>query len=404
MASPQIPPPPTSIRRRSYPEEDSFFSPRLFVFIVVYLLFEASSLLLGSQTYGKTTINWSVIFSAICLAHFLVSIDLIGEQEIGALKFLGRLQLNLNSGPHFVPFLLYSVRIIPKNSVQFEFGTMSDPESLKQVERSQTSNLLWMDPEPIRITWTDINTLRLDDSVKRLYAQSLFSREITTDPRFLCSYKVSDACRFIEVVGDIQEANRRIKAVCVSTLSEEAGATFLARAQNQLVQLNDRLLHRVEELVGDPNSPPNPRYEPWGVDIQTVSLISFGTPKRTNEGMAERSKEIAVSQGTKQATITVSEGESQKNINLSVAKRQETINLSEGEATAIVNKARAAADAIRSRSAAIHDSTHGELLLKLDAVIASLTTGQGKTVIVPGDMSFIKDAMAIAESIRSSNP
>lgn len=404
MASPQIPSPPTSIRRRSYPEEDSFFSPRLFVFIVVYLLFEASSLFLGSQTYGKTTINWSIIFSAICLAHFLVSIDLIGEQEIGALKFLGRLQLNLNSGPHFVPFLFYSVRIIPKNSVQFEFGTMSDPESLKQVERSQASNLLWMDPEPIRITWTDINTLSLDDSVKRLYAQSLFAREITTDPRFLCSYKVSDACRFIEVVGDIQEANRRIKAVCVSTLSEEAGVTFLARAQNQLVQLNERLLHRVEELVGDPNSLPNPRYESWGVDIQTVSLISFGTPKRTNEGMAERSKEIAVSQGTKQATITVSEGESQKNINLSVAKRQETINLSEGEAVAIRNKAQAAADAIRSRSSAIERERYGELLVRLDAVIASLTTGQGKTVIVPGDMSFIKDAMAIAESIRSSNP
>ena len=363
----------------------------------------------------------ALVFSVL---HWLTSFTIINEQEKGCLIFFGEIIRRLESGLHFTP-LPFRVRLVTKNSIQVDFGTLDDESRIELANEAESSDTRFVFREPVRINFGDVKTSKLSDEEKKIFANDPEAKTLITDPHLYFRMKVSDLPQLILTCGSVEEAIDRIKDTCITALSEEAGKTFVAIAKTQLKEMNEKLKKRVEALVGDPdalkragiaraikNSGSKDYNEDdlfdvgdsWGIDIEEVNIKDLGTPKRTNEAAADRAKAIALADGEAIAAVRKAEGEklaaiekADTTITTATAKGKETVLLAEGQA--------------KAASLLINASNNetGRLILKLDALKEGLK--HGKAVIVPMDMGAmtgvvggLKEALDAVSGKPTSTP
>lgn len=354
----------------------------------------------------KGGIMWWAVALVMCACHFIGSIKIINEQEVGVRVLFGViLNGQLDSGPYFVPWPM-RLRKGTKNSVQVDFGTL-DQSQMDRAAQSEESPSWYLMTEPIRINWGDINSdPDTTPEEKEAYKHDPYAQRLTTDPHLYFRFKVYNLVNLIRTVGDIEEAIERIKDTCVTALSERAGKTFVARAVQEIDILSQEIFNRVQELVIDPQSEAfrrNPQ-ESWGIDIEDVRVKDLGTPRRTNIAVAERSKAVAEADGRATATrldaaaerdklIQEAEGRAQAKEREALAEKKRLTEVGEGQAAAL--KARAE----------VVDSPGGKMILQAETLQRGLEAG--RTVVLPanfGSLTDILTAVTAAKEVTEKNP
>ena len=207
---------------------------------------------------------------------------------------------------------------------------------------------------------------------------------------------------------------------------------------------------RVEELVGDPRAieralllVENPdelvdivdgqkiskrevvrrglEEDSWGVNITEVRIKDLGTPKRTNEAAADRSKAIAEAEGLARATVIEAEADRQKQEQVALASAFAMTTNAEAtriSATKIAlgqaNATRLAAGAEKDRDILVGTGKAAALTLMAKAVnepggkdVLKAQTLQkgfeyGKTVVTPLDQHFLTDIVALQETLKAT--
>jgi regulator of protease activity HflC (stomatin/prohibitin superfamily) len=338
---------------------------------------------------------------------------------MAVLIFAGIILKEWKSGPHYAVWPFFYVRRATRNSIQVDFGTL-DEDTVARADRSEESISWFVMREPIRINWGDFKSLRLtppgilipsEDKIKeynedlqKRYANDPYANTLTTDPHLFFRFRIFNLQWLIERVGGLDEAMERIKDTCVSSLSEEAGKTFVAKARQELDSLSDNIHLSVEKLVGDPDAIRDDKCEAadsWGIDIEEVKIKDIGAPRTSNVALAQRAADIANADGKATATIRAAG-----------AEKIRLVETAEGEATATERKATAERKRLEEEGTgranalkvvAEQASTRGgELVLKTDTLKEVMTANEGKIVIVPTDLSGLTGAiLGAVEAVKT---
>ena len=365
-------------------------------------------------------IQWWALIIVLAFCHlFLGGFRVIGEQERAVLIFYGLILKEWKSGPHFALWPFYRVRRATKNSIQVDFGTLDEKNrgAVERVERSEKSDSWFVMKEPVRINWGDMKSLGLSEDEQKAYANDPYANTLTTDPHIFFRIKIFNLRYLIERVGGLDEAIERIKDTCVSSLTEEAGKTFVAKARKEMGRLSNKVREEVENLAGDEEAikraivkeKAGEKVEEtseeisrrsWGIDVEDVRIKDIGAPHAANTSLAERAAAIAKADGEATATI--------RTAGANKIKLEET---AEGEAIATERKAKAEktrlekegtgrANALKAVAKAVNQPG-GELVVKTDTLRAVMTASGGKIVVVPTDLSALTGALlGVAETIK----
>lgn len=380
------------------------------------VIVHATNIITSTLYTSKDGVKWWVVMSVIAVADFVSRIKVVNEQEKGLVIFFGKILFEIQSGPFFTPWF-HRLRKITKNSIQVEFGTVdsSDTTEVERANRSEDSSAWYIMREPIRINWGDIDSYNgtLTEDQRKRFESDPYSKTMTTDPHLFFRIRVSNFRNLVERVGGIEEAIERIKDTCVTVIQEVAGLSFVALARTQVQAVNMILKERVEDLVADPDAinrdqnrilngiaPLNIRPEDsWGLDIEAVSLKDLGTPKRSNEAVADRAKAIALADGEARAAIRKAEGEKKRLISVAEGESQAKVLNAEAEKLKLEKEGQGRAAAIAS-VISTSDNPTGNLILKLEALTAAIQAG--KSTIISVDSSAMTGILGIAEALKAN--
>jgi regulator of protease activity HflC (stomatin/prohibitin superfamily) len=326
-----------------------------------------------------SNINWWVVTIVAIICYVASCVKIVSEKERAILIFWGKILKPLESGPHIVPWPM-RVTKVTKNQIKVDFGTL-DASDVARANQANASMSWFVMEEPIRINWGDIESSGLSAEDRVQYKNDPLAQRLTTDPHMYFIFRVFNLTSLIEEAGGLNEAMDRIKDTCVTALSAEAGQTFVAKAIKEISSISDKIRTKVEILVGAPNlNPPSPNRS-WGVDVVEVRIKDLGTPRRTNEAVADRSATIARADGEATGTVLKAAGE-----------KTRLTQEGEGRAAATTIEGTATASAIKARAEAV-SQPGGELIAKLDTLKAGLE--YGKTVILPADLSILTAATSV---------
>jgi len=112
-----------------------------------------------------------------------------------------------------------------------------------------------------------------------------------------------------------------------------------------------------------------------------VRVKDLGIPHRTNEAIADRTKEIALADGKKRATKLGAEGKAYSTVLEGVSEGKKRADIGKGDAEAITSRAEAAKSEV------------GQLIVKLDA-LEKVAEGS-KAIVLPSDLSILTAATAV---------
>ncbi len=387
-------------------------------FSILYVLLLLVSLIKQLAIGG---IHWWVVVVGVATWHFgIMSIHVIREYERAVLVFFGLILKEWGSGPHFALWPFYYVRRATRNSVQVDFGTI-DEKSKGDIERAKKAELSvswYVMEEPVRINWGDMRSLGLPDDECKAYANDPYALTLTTDPHLYFRVRISNLQTLIEEIGGLDEAMERIKDVCIRTLSEYAGQTFVAKARKELASLSEKMKERVEDLVGDPEAVSRARVSgkriprSWGLDIEEVGIKDVGTPYDTNKATALRGAAIAKADGDAQATIRTAqasrikleeEGQGQASATRTKADAERHRLTQEGAGVAEALELQRIAQALGFRHLA--DASNPEtaaLLLRLEAFERAVK--EGNVTILPIDQSILTSVLSLKETLMATKP
>ena len=188
--------------------------------------------------YWKTTptgVKWWVVVLVAMVCNLLGAIKVVSEREQAVSIFLGIILEPLKSGPHLIPWPMRLERATI-NSIKVDFGTLDD--SLVEGSRKNDDAALYVMEEPIRINWGDIDcTDNITPEERKMYEDSQYAHEITTDPHLFFVMNIGNLIRLIRKAGSLENALKLIKDACVAALTEKAGGTFVAKARKEVGQL-----------------------------------------------------------------------------------------------------------------------------------------------------------------------
>lgn len=341
-------------------------------------------------------INWFAIFTVVCLCHLFTSFKVVNEQEIGTMVLLGWILGQLNSGPWFAPWPI-RIRKITKNSVQVDFGTIEQADR-DRAQRSADSDSWFVMEEPIRINWGDIkSTPGVTEDDLRKYANDPYAQRLTTDPHLYFRFRVSNFPSLIEKVGDLEEAVERIKDTCVTAMSEMAGKTYVAKAILEIDIISAEIFKKVEALVNDPNSPTYKKEDSWGIDVEEVRIKDLGTPKRTNEAVADRARDIALADGKATATRLEAAANRDKFTEEAVGKANAVRSAADAEEHRLTRIGVGESSALKAVAEAA--STEGGRLV-LGAKALETVGKAGNTFVLPAEMGLLTEVLTGAAAVK----
>lgn len=331
-----------------------------------------------------SNINWWTVALVAVFCYIASTIKIVSEKEVGVWIFWGHILRVLKSGPHFVPWPTRFTKF-SKNQIKVDFGTL-DTADVERANQANASQSWFIFQEPIRINWGDIESSGLTDDERKQYEGDPFAKRLTTDPHMYFIFKIFNPIKLIEEAGGLNEAMDRIKDTCVTALSKVAGQTFVAKAIKEIDGISDKIRKDVEWLVGDPNAEERNGKKPdlehsWGVDVLEVRIKDLGTPRRTNEAVADRSATVARAAG--EATATELKAEAEK------TKRTKE---GEGAAAAIKAEGTATANAIKVRAKAV-STPGGELVIRYDTLGQAIK--DGNVTILPMDQSILTGVASV---------
>lgn len=389
-----------------------------------YIVATIYGVLFAAAVIKQTTIGgihwWIVVVGVAAWQFGLMSIREVKEYERAALIFWGLILAEWSSGPHFALWPLYRVRRVTRNSIHVDFGTI-DEKSKGEIERAKKAehSVSWyVMEEPVRINWGDMRSLGLSEDECKIYANDPYALTLTTDPHLYFRVRVSNFKTLIEEVNGLDEALERIKDVCVRTLSEYAGQTFVAKARKELAIISEAMKKRVEDLVGDPDAVQRALAEgrkvprSWGLDIEDVAIKDIGTPYDTNKATALRGATIARADGEAQATIRTAEATRRKLAEEGEGQAVATRVKADAERHRLEQEGAGTAEALELQRMAqalgfkhlidASDLNTATLLLRLEALQKAVE--KGNVTILPADQSLLSSALSLKEVLTATKP
>jgi regulator of protease activity HflC (stomatin/prohibitin superfamily) len=380
----------------------------LIFFLAIYT---ATTLIAWYFRTNMGDIQWWALIIVLAFCHLvLCSLKTIGEQERAVLIFYGLILKEWKSGPHFALWPFYRVRRATKNSIQVDFGTIDEKNtgSIDRVNRSEKSDSWFVMKEPVRINWGDMKSLGLPKDQQEAYANDPYANTLTTDPHIFFRIKISNLKYLIERVGGVDEAIERIKDTCVSSLTEEAGKTFVAKARKEMNELSAKVKKEVEELAGDPEAikratnPEEVQNRSWGIDVEDVRIKDIGAPHAANTALAERAAAIAKADGEATATIRTAAATRKKFEEEGVGKAAAVVSAANAEKTRLEQEGKGRASALIATAKAV-TKPGGELIIKTDTLRAVMTASGGKIIVVPTDLSSLTGAiLGVVEAVKTA--
>jgi regulator of protease activity HflC (stomatin/prohibitin superfamily) len=333
-------------------------------------------------------INWWIVVLFIAICYIATILKIVSEKEMGIRILWGYIfPKPLKSGLHLIPWPMRITKVT-KNAIKVDFGTLdvADTERANQANASQSWFIM---QEPIRINWGDIQSSdNLSAEDRKQYENDPLAKRLTTDPHIYFIFKVLDLKNLVEVAGGLNEAMDRIKDTCITSLQEEAGKTFVAKAIKEIDSLSNKILKEVEWLVGDPDATERPgktRNDSWGVDIKEVRVKDLGTSHAINIAISSRSAKVAEAAGDATATVLTADGDAYATKKNASANKFKSREEGKGVASAIQARAKAASE------------PGGDLVIKCDTLKEGLA--HGKATILPLDLSILSAATSIKVAV-----
>lgn len=327
---------------------------------VIWLVLLGFSVFLAVILPSGSTWNPGTIGTGFLLGYFFLSIQIVKVGEIAALLFLGKPMGNCRPGPHFVPWLLCSLKKISSLLEQRQFP--GNPEDVTEVDDDVPLPIGKV--RPLRVTHVGNNTS--DDPL---------DRSMTTKPTLVAAFQVEDATKLFTTVGSIEEAFRQLEDVMTRTaLTLMANKTARWCLTNQ-AELNQEIRNKADALVED-----------WGIDLKAAYLAGIQIPKSVSESL----KGIPVAQLEKTAQITRAEGE-----------RKATILNAQGTAARIRFEGIAKADIekLLLQAKAVGTKTIADAL-KIDEPALVLVLDTFQTALKEADYSYVVGSGALADALN----
>lgn len=245
-------------------------------------------LLLGifSWFYPLEGINLAEVLLGFVPLYSAASVQIVREDETGALIFLGRPIRQVHSGPVFAPLGFAKVRRETQLVRQREFP--GDPEFIHYEDTPVPSGKVrpWhvtTGAAPAGSTPTD----PLDDRMT-LRVAVFVSLQM----------KSNGIIDFITNIGSYEEAFRRIQDTITPVVQQQFAIRTPARILEEFDQINrDHLRPAVETLIGT-----------WGVNIVELSL----KPPDIGRTVSEALRSVPTARLEKQASIAASEAKAQE--------------------------------------------------------------------------------------------
>lgn len=207
----------------------------------------------------------------------LASIRVVGPRELAVKLLLGKAIENVDSGPHIVPWGIYSLEKASRLVIQEQYP--ADPEKVWKGEEKDRPEGMF---PPIRVTHKG-DTGRGPDSL---------NHRMTTEVSIIVRYRIDDFLVFVRTIGSVDEVRRQIRDSVVAKVREELAKLTPAETLEKWDGINQGLKRHVEAMVCG-----------WGITIEDVQLEEVDLGKTVNTSL----RNVASAELDKQSRSTSAE-------------------------------------------------------------------------------------------------
>jgi len=344
----------------------------LVIAVVVYPIL--SALLFWGLTYLRDTavieLNRGLITVAALIAYTILSIRKIGPDEQAALLIFGRPWRNLKSGPAFVLWGICSTVIFTTKRIQVVIP--DDPilrDKYKNVDKDNEEVFV------VRITTGGPTSLENRDS------QDPLSQRLTVEPTFVFRFTIMSPMRFVQTIGDIDDAKRQISDTIVATAQVEFAKKTPVLLIASIPEVNTEVHRAAEILIGEEaKKPGGVKHDPWGINLQDAYIETLGITRTVNIAIADR----AAAGFKREQRVLEGQGEGGY-------EKARLTGLGEGEASQLKSRAKG----LKAMAKEIN-TPGGQVAVTMDTIRATLSQNDKVILAGPDLTTAIMGAMAVA--------
>jgi regulator of protease activity HflC (stomatin/prohibitin superfamily) len=252
----------------------------LYMLAVILLLVFGSSY--TSHIGGISIWNWGSGPLGLLGVYTLISLRIVGPTEVGAVLFFGKPLFEAKSGLVFVP--LGICELVLETKLRIEQELPADPEFIDHGHSDEDTVKKGYFP-PIRITFAEGKKENIDPLERRL----------TTEVVPMVIWQIDNFPKFLQAVGDREEARGQMADMAVSVFTEILTRISAATALKRVPKTNEKLLKDIKE-----------RTKEWGITVHDARIKTFGLSHDLNLAIQK------MAQSSAEARATVIEAEATK--------------------------------------------------------------------------------------------
>ncbi len=252
----------------------------LFAYAIVWLI----GLFVFEFGGARTTIigldfDFGLCLMAAVLVHAVLSLKMVGADELGGIYFYGMVLAPAGRGLHFVPFGL--VQLVTASRQIFEIGFPADDPD--QVFHGDDKDPL---PEG------KVRPIRVVTRAPKTEEAGLLDVQMTLDIHFFVQLAIIDVFEWIANIGTKESASKQLRAIGEPIISEEVATKVVGGVIKDLAAINEKLASDVREVT-----------KHWGVEIISTRIPAPDISHPLSAALAA----IPVASATAQATVLAAE-------------------------------------------------------------------------------------------------
>jgi len=268
----------------------------------------------------------------LAATHALLSLHVVGSDEVGVVLFFGAPAWQCDSGMVFAPLFLSKLITQKKSFFQVLFGAPFRDENGTEIdprgnhEQTNARTFVYVDPS-LKVNFDKPKQSTTENKPTKEEARSEAQAAF---PHFMARYYIEldplknfrddegntledafttqaaqqgkhgltpEPCGFaifVSVANNISEVNESIKEVAVAALANWAGSKSIVFALRNYEEIKTILTRAVEESVGEVPFPHEAGVNRWwGINIEVVRLIDIGLSPSLLKALAEAAAAVA---------------------------------------------------------------------------------------------------------------
>ncbi len=363
----------------------------IFVYIAIFAV--AATLWMMNGLWFSLPVNPGLILLLLAVFYGILSIRIVGPQELGAVILLGKPAYEVESGPCFVPWIVS--RLVKETALTVEIELPDEPEN---VQKADQDHIAPGKVAPLRITHADGPSAYYGDNgekpediaaEKKKFDEDPIHRRITVEHQLIIRFRIKkepgNFIQFLTTIGSMQEAIRQLEDEAVTAAQTELARRTPAQMFAYMGNINRAILRQLKILTGELKSLdeagkiPNAGFDnPWGIEVINAQIKQPDLGQDINKSMTLRAAAI----NTKLAKFEEAEGARRvlRETGIGQSEADSAIGLVAATVREAMLKAEAEGDKAKLK---LMDSTNGVRILELEAVSKLLEKG-GVTVVSGG--------------------